>query len=271
MKIQILSILGLLFLAGAGQAQVTITCGPSDHVDACLDSLLLDAQSPSGSMAKQAVNNAAAAVADKQTATSITGVEGALRNFLPQILGGLGFQGINQTATNLSFEKPIHWLDNRMIGISLSGVITQPELFKDALAKIPEAIRKDRKATLEGQLGDFDQTDLKIAFDYEKKGEGRSLRWGREAADYSDITDAYAEAVIAVNPHRYGWRHGKGHPRNRGQNPAETAGSESTLGELYTRWSCRRRSRSGKPSQPSFPQHWSRSARNTAISTNTSV
>ncbi len=193
----------LLLAAGAVWGQPPEGCSKDDSVADCLEALVAAAEAadaPTDSdkiaVAGPVVKAAVAEVEDNQTTPSITGTDGVLRNFLPQILGGLGFQGIKQTETQLAFEKPIHWMENMAVEISLSGTIAVPEVFEDLLEKIPESVRKDRKATLEDRLGDFDQTDLKIAFDYQKQSDQRGLRWGRNPDDYSDVMDHYSVGLI---------------------------------------------------------------------------
>lgn len=174
------------FAISAG-AQVPLACDRDKTVQECLNKLF---DSPVGTeIHKEVTTELVADATNKQTAASITGNDGVVRNFLPQILGGLGFQHINQTEAGLAFEKPIHFLGNRNIKVSLSGIIARGEVFKDALDKIPESIRKDRKTTLEGEVGDFDQTDLKISFNYEPNSTSAETRWGRDPEDYTDVVE----------------------------------------------------------------------------------
>lgn len=188
--VAIIALLGLtLSVMPAVAAAPDPPCEGSELLVDCLNSILdshLDPSPLDPALAARAPNTAKA----QTTPSDTPGTDGVLRTFLPQILSGLGFQGVKDTNGSLTFEVPLS-MGNGIIKPSLTGVIAKPELFKALVDKIPASIREARKKTLESQLGDLDQVDLRFALAYEPKvsGTNRWNRWGRDPDDYQPLID----------------------------------------------------------------------------------
>jgi hypothetical protein len=92
------------------------------------------------------------------------GGTGSVNDFLQAIVIGLGIPGLEEAEGLLSFTYNTPPMSS--IQLSFSAVENKPELFSKLKAAIPEQGRVDKVATLEGELGRFDdiEVDFKMVF-----------------------------------------------------------------------------------------------------------
>lgn len=177
-------------------------CGIGEHVDEtwaeCFERLLDEGEAPKITAAKAMAESATKAEVDQEMQNDLVAAEAggnasALRDLLPSFLTAIGVDGIDDSDGELKITH--NFTPQRIVQVSLEGLVRQPTVFDTIVDEYPEIERSDRRSALEEDLGDFDDTDLSLALAIHD-GMG-AFRFGRAQRLYTDVTKNLFEDIFA--------------------------------------------------------------------------
>jgi hypothetical protein len=114
----------------------------------------------------------------------------SLTSFLPRIVTALGFGDLSEEegSQTLKFNlSPAPEGDKKPEQVTFELIRRDAEPLEAMIKAIPEAIRAERKTTLEEQVEDFDDVEGKVSVNFE--GALGGWRIGRSFGLYEDLTD----------------------------------------------------------------------------------
>jgi hypothetical protein len=169
---------------GLGAQQVT--CDDEDTFDECNTKVAsrIESASPRGAEGtEESLRAAAAEVAGKTSGTTALGpgLGSTINDFLPAIAGALGFTPTTTENGAAAFESNLHIpFGASLQKTRLQVVLNEAEVYEPVRGALPEETREERTAALARQLGDFDDVNLSIAWNYENQSFGRTFEQHRQ-------------------------------------------------------------------------------------------
>ncbi|HEX4966532.1 MAG TPA: hypothetical protein VF173_37330 [Thermoanaerobaculia bacterium] len=184
----------ILFLAAlpAAAQEPRADCKSGETFLDCANRLLDAAMATATTQAvNQKAANEKAEIAKKSVPESVPDTASSLRDFLPLFFSslGLGNTTSDKDALTLSFNPELFDFGPAN-PVSMKAVVRNPVLFEALINQLPEAIRADRKSTLNDQLKDFDDVEY-------------SFVWGRQSDRFGRAIQPHlaliADTFLAIN------------------------------------------------------------------------
>ncbi len=190
----------LLFAASLGSPAIAqgevAPCDRSKTLYECWDALTSPQEAAQKLDVAKSVDQIKGQVQKKSSAATDPNSTSSMLNLLPSLFGALGFDGLTSTEGNLNLDKVFQLGGGWRLDLG-GTAYGSADLFEPLVKALPESVSSETKATLKGEIGDFDKTDFRIRLSPQWGADSTDRRWiGRDPTEYSDLlTQWYAAAI----------------------------------------------------------------------------
>lgn len=182
-------------------ARLQAQCDPAQSAAVCFDRERARVRT---TVATAAVAEVEPAVAEKPTGSepSAAGTSTAIKDFLPQFASALSIPGFTGSGKGLDLVlnlKPSGSVWKLPVALQLKALSTEPKVYEELLAAMPEQLRSSRQDSIAKTLGDFDDIALSGSINLESRRWGRSFRSHDAAISKlaAELLSAYESRLVA--------------------------------------------------------------------------